>query len=128
MARILVKSTKVDFGPALAPGGARILEVLKAYTSSGMLQDWAKDVFTITSARDGTHSGPNDPHHFGNAFDIRTHGLSPGVAQALLDHLIHTLGARFYAFIEYPGLPEEHIHVQVTKGTTYGIMDYLRNA
>ena len=54
MGRLLVKPG-VDFGAELHPAGARILEVTKRVAD---LMDF--DV-VITSARDGVHSGPNDP-------------------------------------------------------------------
>lgn len=112
----------VDFGHDLAFGGARILEVLK------QLQATYPFNVTITSARDGVHSGPNDPHPLGNAFDIRTHDLTLAQEQRLLADLQVTLGSRFYAFLEHPDLIDVHIHVQVARGTTYTIADYLRSA
>lgn len=72
---------------------------------------------TITSACDGEHSGPDDPHHRGEAYDIRTHDLPD--KQAALAKLRDYLGARFYAFIEDETEDNEHIHMQVAKGTVY---------
>ena len=72
---------------------------------------------TVTSGADGTHSGPDDPHFKGNALDGRTHDLpDPDLAlKAIQDYL----GVLFFAWIESRGLPNEHIHAQVSKGTVY---------
>ena len=114
----------VDFGTVLAPAGARILEVVKRLAAG-----YPFDV-TITSARDGAHSGPNDPHHTAEAFDLRTHGLTDAQKALLLANLRETLykvPRKFYAFLEAPGQSHEHVHVQRRKGVTYTIEDYLQN-
>lgn len=119
MGKLLVKPG-VDFGSCLAPAGARILETLRRCVSS-----YAFDV-TITSARDGVHSGPNDPHKLGDAFDLRTHGLTDLQKNRVLADLQQSLGAaRFYAFLESPGTLNEHLHVQRRKNTTFSILDFL---
>lgn len=75
---------------------------------------------TITSACDGEHSGPTDPHHRGEAYDIRTHDLTPEQKTGLLANIMASLGwDQFYGFLESPGTDNEHIHVQIKKGTTY---------
>ena len=123
MGRLLVK-LGVDFGTVLAPAGARILEVVKRLVAS-----YPFDA-TITSARDGVHSGPGDPHHKGEAFDLRTHGLTDDQKALLLADLRETLyktPRKFYAFLEAPGTPNEHIHCQRRKGETYAVSDYLQD-
>ena len=123
MGRLLSK-TGVDFGTVLAPAGARILEVLKR-----LVPAYPFDV-TITSVRDGVHSGPADPHHSGEAFDLRTHGLTDDQKTLLLADLRETLyktPRKFYAFLEAPNTPNEHIHCQKRKGTSYTVDDYLQN-
>lgn len=94
-----------------SPGGARILAAL----------DWAANRIghdiTVTSGADGEHSGPEDPHHHGDAYDSRTHDLLD--KQACLTAIQDFLGPRFYAFIEDEGAENEHIHTQVAKGTVY---------
>jgi hypothetical protein len=95
----------------IAPGG---FEILSALT---MAAGTAGHDLTITSACDGEHSGPDDPHHRGEAYDIRTHDLPDKTA--VLEDIIQLLGARFYAFLEDPDTDNEHIHAQVAKGTTY---------
>lgn len=96
----------------IAPGGFRILAAID-HISYVLNQD-----LTITSACDGEHSGPNDPHHRGEAYDVRSHDLSNK------DQVLALLNAalpidRFYCFIEAPGTDNEHFHLQVKKGTVY---------
>ena len=114
----------VEFGHEIAPAGMRILEVLKHIAAA---VDF--DV-TITSARDGKHSGPNDPHHTAEAFDLRTHSLTNDQKALLLANLRETLykvPRKFYVFLEAPGQPHEHVHIQRRIGVTYTIEDYLQN-
>jgi hypothetical protein len=73
---------------------------------------------TITSACDGEHSGLDDPHHRGEAYDVRTHDLPD--ANAALNYLKMLLSeAKFYAFLEDPATENEHIHVQLRHGILY---------
>ena len=95
----------------IAPGGMALLSALRL-TAYQIEHD-----LTITSACDGLHSGPDDPHHRGEAYDVRTHDL-PNPEHAL-QVLIEQLGPLFYAFLEDAGTDNEHIHCQVKKGTTY---------
>jgi hypothetical protein len=121
MGKILIKPG-VEFGGVLHPAGARILEVLKQVVAA---LDF--DV-TITSARDGMHSGTGDPHHSGEAFDLRVHGLTPAQIQRLLHDLktgLYREPRLFYAFLEAPRTPNAHIHLQRRKGKTYSVEDYL---
>lgn len=123
MGRLLMKPGVVA-GQGLAPGGMRIAEELKR-----LVESYTFDV-TITSARDGVHSGPNDPHHSGEALDIRTNDLNSAQKRLLLADLQHALyrePRRFYVFLEDAGGSSEHIHVQRRAGTTYSFEDYLRN-
>lgn len=103
-----------------APGLFRMLEALKAI-SAGIGHD-----LTITSAADGTHSGPTDPHKTGNALDIRTQDLSPDQKQAVLKGLGAELAPDFTFFLEAPNTSNEHIHLQRKVGTTYTMDAYLR--
>lgn len=125
MGKILVKPG-VDFGKELAPAGARILDALKQ-----LVKPYDYNI-TITSAREGDHSGPTDPHKLGEAFDIRTKDLTDLQKNRLLSDLKTVLYTspmpRFFAFLEAPGTPNEHLHVQRRKGTAYNIFDYLSNA
>ena len=96
----------------IAPAGFRILGALEEVARAHAL------TVTITSACDGEHSGPDDPHHRGLAYDIRTHDLpDPAI---FLQELQEELGTdEFYSFIEAEGTPNEHIHCQLRKGHTY---------
>ena len=101
-------------------GGLCILQALKAV--SRMLE---KNL-TITSGSDGEHSGPKDPHHFGDAYDVRSHDLDPVTKQQFLANLNNLLRRdQFYYFLESPNTDNEHFHIQVKNGTKYTIEDYL---
>lgn len=102
-----------------APGLFRMVEAMKA-VSVGIGHD-----LTITSAADGAHSGPADPHHTGNALDIRTHDLTDAQKQAVVAGLTAELAPAFTLFIEAPNTPNEHIHLQRKVGTTYTMEQYL---
>lgn len=124
MGRISVKDG-VEFGTELAPAGCQILSVLKT-----LVETYPFDV-TITSARDGAHSGPDDPHHSGEAFDLRVNDLTPAQASTLLRDLqarLYRDPRRFFAFLEASGTSNQHIHVQRRSGTTYSVLDYLNNS
>lgn len=95
----------------IAPAGFHILSCIQ------LIAEGRPFDLTITSACDGEHSGPNDPHHRGEAYDVRCHDLSYP-AQVLHD-LQQLLGAKFYAFIEDPDTDNTHIHVQLAKGEVY---------
>jgi hypothetical protein len=98
----------------IAPGGFRILEAINV-TARHMGID-----LCITSACDGEHSGPNDPHHRGEAYDVRSHDLTPDQKDLVLSYLTTQLPTDFfYYFLESPGTDNEHFHIQVKKGTTY---------
>ena len=98
----------------IAPGG---FEILRAITDCASTQNTD---LTITSACDGEHSGPTDPHHRGEAYDVRSHDLAPDVKQNVLTYINTILGAdQFYGFLEAAGTDNEHFHFQVKKGTTY---------
>lgn len=95
----------------ISPGGIRILAAL-----DHAAQVIAHDI-TITSGADGTHSGPEDPHFRGDAYDNRTHDLPD--PQLALKAIQDFLGDRFFSWIEAAGTDNEHIHTQVRKGTVY---------
>lgn len=97
---------------AIAPGGFVLLAAFL-----GAAQSIGHDV-TLTSACDGAHSGPDDPHHEGKAYDVRTHDVPDK------DLLLSEIGRRldpafFFVFLEDKGTANEHIHGQVRKGITY---------
>ncbi len=117
----------------IAPAGFRLLGAIEASA-----RELACDL-TITSACDGTHAGLNDPHHRGEAYDIRTHGMTDGqkddVLRRILDHcsngpndpalplapVARSWATRdFFGFVEKPGTDFEHLHVQLRKRAAYG--------
>ena len=97
----------------IAPGGFRILSAIDQAA-----QELGWDLI-ITSAADGTHSGPNDPHHRGEAYDIRSHEFNAEEKDKVVSTLRRILGDRFYVFLESQGSDNEHIHAQVTRGTVF---------
>ncbi len=103
----------------IAPAGARILEVLRVVARTS-----PHDI-TITSGTDGAHSGPGDPHHSGEAYDLRVRDLTEWQAQVLIGRLAGLLGASFYVLHESPGTPNAHIHIQRRRGTSYSAEDYF---
>jgi len=96
----------------ISPGGFEIFSALSVAAA-----ELGHDL-TITSACDGLHSGPDDPHHFGRAYDVRTHDLTdPKLALSyIMNYLDET---KFYGFIEDGGTDNEHVHVQVRHGVEY---------
>lgn len=97
----------------IAPGGFRILSAIDQ-----VAQQCGVDL-VITSACDGTHSGIDDPHHRGEAYDVRSHDLGD-LKEKVIASIMAILGYdRFYGFIEAEGTDNEHYHLQTKRGTTY---------
>ena|SRR5690349_9517544 len=106
----------------IAPAGMRLLGAFdRACVQLGF-------DLTITSGTDGEHSGPDDPHHTGEAYDVRSQGIDDkeGVLMAVLNQFGHptpTSGgyatAYFFGWLEQAGTPNEHFHFQRRRGTTY---------
>lgn len=97
----------------ISPGGFRILSAIDQVAAKLDCD------LVVTSGTDGEHSGPSDPHHSGNAYDVRSHDLSSEQKDLVLAQVNNILGDRFYGFIEAPNSDNEHFHFQVKKGTTY---------
>jgi hypothetical protein len=97
------------------------LATLKMLTTLSLLELPAGvDVVVITAGTNGVHSGPADPHYRGDALDLRTHTFPTRDSKfAYAARLNQILGDNFYAFVEDPDSPNEHIHVQVAKGHVY---------
>lgn len=98
----------------IAPSGFRILSAIDQTA-------WNLGIdLVITSGTDGEHSGPNDPHHRGEAYDVRSHGFAEELKQQVIDAVMSLLGfERFYGFLEAAGSQNEHFHFQIKKNTTY---------
>lgn len=79
-------------------------------------------VLVITSVSDGKHMKGSRHYKF-EAADVGTHNLRPELqpekGPTVVNALQGLLGPRFSVFFEDIGTPNEHIHIQVRKGTTY---------
>ncbi len=103
----------VEFA-VIAPGGFAILSAFQQTAVRCALD------LEITSGTDGEHSGPADPHKRGEAYDLRSHDLTPQQKTSVLNSVMTDLGWEcFYGFLEDAGTADEHFHFQVKKGTTY---------
>lgn len=129
--RLVLVKPGVEF-TVIAPAGFRLL---------GAIELAARRVgvtLTITSACDGAHSGPDDPHHRGEAYDVRTRDLPEAVKHTVLAEIMRgcnddgvgpaqpvpgvagsLASSKFYGWLENAGTDTEHIHVQIRKGRTY---------
>src|SRR3954471_7325548 len=106
----------------IAPAGFRILAAIERAARILHLE------LTVTSACDGAHSGPDDPHHRGEAYDVRTHTMTEALKDAVCRMIIGSCSdgfevppfplastprsiatAQFVGFVEKPGTPDEHI-------------------
>lgn len=117
MSRVTIKPG-VTFS-VVAPGGFAILQALKTLSSAYDL--------VITSGTDGIHpaGGANDPHYRGEAYDVRSHVMSHEQQARFLSDMGRLLGDKFYLFLESPGEPNEHFHIQVRNGQRYTLEDLL---
>ena len=112
MAVIRVKEA-VSFA-VIAPAGFRILSAIDQ-TAAKLGVD-----LIITSACDGEHSGPTDPHHSGEAYDVRSHDFDQDTKDKVLANVMTILGwDSFYGFLEAAGTDTEHFHFQRKRNTVY---------
>lgn len=120
----------------LAPAGVRIL---------GSLDTTARrfGVDLLVTCADKEHPAA-DPHSTGEAFDVRTHDLPDEQKRMILrsvmldlsddgnpqDAPVPTSGGlatlNFFGWIEHPGEPGEHLHVQRRKATVYAPQEALK--
>ena len=110
--------------PALA--GMVILVALRTISSALGLN------LTITSGYDGEHGAGSileqDPHYTGEAYDVRSHDFTDEQKIDILVRLRQLLGVdMFYAFLENPGLANEHFHIQRRKGRVLTIEYVIDN-
>jgi hypothetical protein len=104
----------------VAPAGFTILEAIKSASIETGLN------LVITSGTDGDHSGPDDPHKTGEAYDVRTKPFTREQKTYVLETIMAWLDStQFYAVIEDLGGLNEHLHVQRRKDTTFGIEEFL---
>jgi len=116
----------------IAPAGFRLLGAIERAARA------VNATLTITSACDGAHSGPDDPHHRGEAYDVRSRDLPEAVKHLVLAEIMracndddvgpaHPIPAiagslatsKFFGFLEAAGTDNEHLHVQLRQGRTY---------
>lgn len=108
----------------LAPAGIRILAALDAAART-----LGSDL-TVSSGADGDHSGYGDPHHDGNAYDVRSHDFGTEFKQTVLETVMAQLGTatpdsgglvtdKFFGWLEQAGTPNEHFHFQLRHGQSY---------
>lgn len=95
--------------------GARILQAAARQASLSTF-DWY-----ITSGTDGIHSGPNDPHKWGRAYDFSVqHFPNDFAIDRAVTALAAELGNQFFVQHETPQTNPHatapHIHAQVRKG------------
>lgn len=73
----------------------------------------------ITSVNDSGHS-KHSRHYTDEAIDIRTRNFPKAVArQRFQTALRRSLGKQFTVLFESPNTPNQHIHIQPRKGSTY---------
>lgn len=116
----------------IAPAGFRLLSAIERAARLLHVE------LTVTSACDAAHSGPDDPHHRGEAYDVRTNTMTEAMKDAVLRVILTELRedgdamvaavpgvprslatARFFGSIEASGTPNEHLHVQLRRGRVY---------
>lgn len=97
----------------LTPALKRMLDVLCELDGS---QSWLPPDLVITSINDSQH-GVGSRHYTDEAMDLRTHDVADRHAFHAL--LAERLGPRFTVLLEDEGQPNEHVHIQPKKGTTY---------
>lgn len=116
---------KVNAGVQFAvidPAGIRILRAFDTVAEGEPFD------LTITSGTDGTHSGPDDPHKSGKAYDLRSHDFPEPQKSNVLRWIMLELGSDpqpqdgglvtdfFFGWIEAAGTPNEHFHFQLRHG------------
>lgn len=100
----------------LTPALKTILDVL--YTLDGSAP-WLPTDLVVTSLNDAKHA-TGSRHFTDEAADVRSHSFaSPGDRRAFRELLADRLGPRFTVLLEDEGRPNEHVHIQPKKGTTF---------
>jgi hypothetical protein len=112
---LITTKAGVTFG-GFSPALVRILSVLIALSE--------RYCVVITSGSDGQHL-PTSRHYTFEAVDLKVKHFTEAQKQAFINALREGLGARFTVLHESAGLPQEHLHVQPVKGSTF-TLDHLR--
>lgn len=100
----------------VTPALVRIFDALCALDGA---HPWMPPELVITSLHDGTHA-PDSRHYTDEAVDLRTHAFATPEDRRTFRALLSTeLGLRFTVLFEDEGGPNEHIHIQPRKGTTF---------
>lgn len=86
--------------------GLRPEALLGIQVAAGCYGNLGCDTVVITAVTDGKH-GRGSLHFVGQAFDLRTRGLMPGLVEELAKLLRDSLGAEFDVVLE-----STHIHVE----------------
>lgn len=102
---------------AFPPAMLHMLSVLGAAAGwSGLVPPTG---LVITSAYDGQHAA-NSKHYKGEALDVRAHDFADAERlHAFRAELEETLGPQFTVLLEDEGGENEHLHLQVKKGTMF---------
>ena len=107
------------------PAGIRILRAFDTVAEGEPFD------LTITSGTDGVHSGPADPHHRGQAYDLRSHDFAEPQKSNVLRWIMLELGTdpqpssgglitdKFFGWIEQAGSPNEHYHFQLRRDVSF---------
>ena len=66
---------------------------------------------TVTSGNDSLHM-VGSKHYSDEALDFRTHDLTRANAEKLCAVALLRLGAGYQGFVENPGTPNEHLHIE----------------
>lgn len=111
----------------IAPSGVRILAALERCAQV------IQHDLVVTCGCDS--HGPDDPHTKGQAFDVRSHDLTPQQKSQLLSAMMQALSEgpqdvvtpkdggyvtqHFFGWLEHPGAENEHFHWQQRNHTVY---------
>lgn len=116
----------------ITPAGFRLLGAIELAARRAGVD------LVITSACDGAHGGPDDPHHRGEAYDIRSKDLPEATKHTVLAEIMRAVNdddtgpaqpvagiagslatSKFFGWLERAGAVDEHIHVQIRQGRSY---------